>query len=649
MSITLKFKSFYVFLALFFFLFQCAFSQSVLADFDTIRAELYLIKDKNSPVYQKTKKKLDKYINQNKVNYSLNARFDDIERLILEQKFSAAEYELFDLIEFDIQTSRCYELLGDIYFKKQNYKEASRYYKISKQHDEDNISAMYKHAKLYISQNRNLLAIELLKEIAQKTDDENLINEIEQIVSSKIKPLNRFEANILYEILAIIYTKQGKIDQTYFALDRALNLNPTDTFLKYWLGDLFLQNQDNKNALLVYDSILADIPYDTQIRNSKAKAFIADGNLASAKKEYLQVLEVVPNSLQARYGLYKIYQNKLSADEIILKVYPEKKNLKLTKEDYLSFAKFLEDMEDIEGAKFFKDCADKLAKKQNPPTISKKENEKVALKKEQPKKQIQKPVQKESQKEKATSKETLKPQQEKQTKKEEKPVALKSGKEKYQKTLDNYFNIEPKTPEIYIAIANTYKLAGENNLAMKYFEEAKKMNPTNPDIYYHIGLINLENNNTQKAKEFLEKSINLSSGDNLKAKNLLNFVNQKIVTEKINLAYAKYEKKEYIDGLNILDKAIKQYPKNSQLYYYRALIYIAMNRNAGAIIDLQKAVELDYGNYMAYYQLGKTYEKIKDEKSALVSYERFLSIEPDEKDLTSEVQKKVLSLGEKYY
>ena len=101
--------------------------------------------------------------------------------------------------------------------------------------------------------------------------------------------------------------------------------------------------------------------------------------------------------------------------------------------------------------------------------------------------------------------------------------------------------------------------------------------------------------------------------------------------------------------MNILDKAIKQYPKNSQLYYYRALIYIAMNRNAGAIIDLQKAVELDYGNYMAYYQLGKTYEKIKDEKSALVSYERFLSIEPDEKDLTSEVQKKVLSLGEKYY
>ena len=34
---------------------------------------------------------------------------------------------------------------------------------------------------------------------------------------------------------------------------------------------------------------------------------------------------------------------------------------------------------------------------------------------------------------------------------------------------------------------------------------------------------------------------------------------------------------------------------------------------------------------------------------ALVAYEKFLSIEPDEKELTEEIQKKVIDLGAKYY
>ena len=74
-----------------------------------------------------------------------------------------------------------------------------------------------------------------------------------------------------------------------------------------------------------------------------------------------------------------------------------------------------------------------------------------------------------------------------------------------------------------------------------------------------------------------------------------------------------------------------------------------MNRNGAAVIDLQKAIELDPAYYMAYYQLGVSYEKIKDERSALVAYEKFLSMEPDEKELVDEIQEKVVKLGEKYY
>ena len=104
-----------------------------------------------------------------------------------------------------------------------------------------------------------------------------------------------------------------------------------------------------------------------------------------------------------------------------------------------------------------------------------------------------------------------------------------------------------------------------------------------------------------------------------------------------------------MSAYEVLEKEIKNYPQHSQLFYYRALTCIGLERNAAAIIDLQKAIEFDPSNYMAYYQLGQTYEKIGDERSALVAYERFLSIEPDEKELIDEIQQKVIDLGAKYY
>ena len=47
--------------------------------------------------------------------------------------------------------------------------------------------------------------------------------------------------------------------------------------------------------------------------------------------------------------------------------------------------------------------------------------------------------------------------------------------------------------------------------------------------------------------------------------------------------------------------------------------------------------------------LFEVFTKDDDEKNALVAYEKFLSIEPDEKELITEIQQKVLTLGAKYY
>ena len=214
--------------------------------------------------------------------------------------------------------------------------------------------------------------------------------------------------------------------------------------------------------------------------------------------------------------------------------------------------------------------------------------------------------------------------------------------------IKKYMATEPKDAKTYIAIANTYKMLEMPTSAIKYYKEAQKLDAANSDIYYNLGLTYMELNSFVTSKANLTKAINLDK-DNTKAKNLLGFVNQKLITQILNNSYAKYEAKDYISAFEILDNGIKEYPKHGQLYYYRALVYDKMNRNAAQIIDLQKAIELDPGYYMAYYQLGLAYEKINDEKSALVAYEKFLSTEPEEKDLVEEVQKKVITLGAKYY
>ncbi|MBQ4646585.1 MAG: tetratricopeptide repeat protein [Candidatus Gastranaerophilales bacterium] len=678
---------------------QCVFADEKINEFDIIRAELSCLKDKNSPYYIKTKQKLDKLLAKNKIDYSDEARFNDIERLINEQKFASAFYELNELIEKGYKTSACYELLGDISQKKgEAQKVIVKYYKNAAQEDSNNISARYKIAKIYLTQKKNIIAVEFLKEIVEKTNDCELLEEIKEIITTKIMPQNKYEANNLYEILGEINLKLGQKEEAFSALSKAIQINPKDIFLKYYLSGLLYENNEYDHALALYDSILYENSKDNQIKTLKAKTLIKQGKFLEAQEIYQQILNDFPLSSQAKYGIYEIYKNSLNPSEILKKVYQQNKNYSPSTKDIYKFADFLKEMEDINGAQIFITYAQDIEeakkqkilqeeqqkqkelikkeeiKKETTPKQTEQKKPEMAQKKEKkelkPKKEIEKNItKKEEKKPQIAKKEEIKkeikenkPKQQQPKQKLENTLDIKKAKAEKEKAISKnpqkyqeleaiakkYLALEPKTAQNYIAAANTYKQLGELTTALYYYKEAMKLDPTNSDIYYNIGLTSFEQNNTKDAKTNLEKSINLDS-ENTKAKNLLSFVNQKIITHSINKAYALYEKKNYIPAFEVLDNEIKNYPQNAQLYYYRALIYSAMDRNGAAIIDLQKSIELDASHYMSYYQLGNTYEKINDERSALVAYEKFLSTEPEEKELVDEIQKKVINLGAKYY
>jgi len=675
-----------------------SFANEALSEIDVLRAQLANEKSKNSPIYIKTRQKLDKLINKNKIDYSEFARLQDAQRLINEQKYNSAIYELNELIELGYEVSKCYELLGDVSFKSlAPSRQVAQQYKLSLQNDKDNLSAAYKLSKLYFKEKKNILALEYLNKVIEKTNDCELLEEIKNIISNKITPQSKYEANELYEALGNVNVKLGEKDQSYDAFLKALSINPKDIYLKYYLSSLFFEDNQNNGAISLFNSILNENPKDYQIKSARAKLLAKNGDIEKAYQEYLEILEKYPTSAQAKYGIFKIYQNSLNPSEILKKIHYKKTNYNPTIADVANFSKFLARMEDEQGRLDFELFAKQLEQveieKQNKQKLAllekkqkeeenKTQNNKKAktqknlqnkpvkqsqVKKEDKNKDIKKEqIQKENKlKEKQENEKLLKQKQEKQRLNEEQKKAeiekkaiekeRKIAKEKNAKKYNElnevakkYLAITPLTSQNLIAAANTFKQMGEPTNALKYYKEAMKLDPTNSDIYYNIGLTNFELNNPLEAKINLTKAINLNN-ENLKAKNLLAFVNQKLVTQIINKSFDLYEKKDYISSFEVLEKGMKDFPDNSQLYYYRALVFGAMNRNAAAIIDLQKAIELDASQYMAYYQLGKLYEKINDERSALVAYERFLSIEPEEKELIDEIQKKVLVLGAKYY
>lgn len=676
------------------------FASDALLEIDNLRSELSVISDKNSPYYNKTKQKLDKLIKKNKIDYSNSARLRDIQRMILEQKYNSAIYELEELIDENFEISRCYELLGDIYLKlNKPPRQIANLFKTSLKNDSDNISVAYKLAKLYFREKKNVIACEYLRLVVEKTNDCQTIEEIILLLQEKIKPKDKYEANILYDILGEAYIKLGKKHESFSAFSKALLINANDIYLKYHLAELFYNEGLYKDALILINSILDIYPNDSQIRILRAKISLASGDLKSSYEECLNILNKYPNSNQARYGIYKTFENESSFEKIYKKVYLKNESYIVTIDDLKAFSDFLKKMDDIysfekissyianlENTKKEKQLAilrqkelekkkrleekrilqEKMQKdKENKNELEKKEikskiatkkevtNKKTEIKKEIAKnikdKNVEKPKP-ELQKNKVI-KQNVKNQLEKKITTNKNKAKVSIDLKKYQELKNNaqkYLAQTPITSQNYIAAANNYKLMGEFDTAIVHYNNAMKLEPANSDIYFNLGLLYFELNDFENSKKNLLKSVNLD-GENLKAKNLLAFVNQRCITYIINNAYDLYVKKEYVSAFEILDNGLKEYPENPQIYYYRALVFAAMGRNAAAIIDLQKAIEFDAGYYMAYYELGKLYEKINDERSALVVYEKFLSVEPDEKELVDEIQKKVISLGTKYY
>ena len=277
---------------------------------DNLRAALYFLRqNKNSQEYKDTLAKLNSLIEKSGFQNDDSNRFEIAKNLFLEGNYYASAYEFEELFEKGYECAACCEYLGDIELKINNDRTcALPYYKKSVEFNPNNASALFKIATILNDINKTDLALEYYTRAINLTDDPEILKKGIAVFTKAVrrKPKN---AN-LYEILGTTYEKTGDYKKTYELYQRAIYLNPKDIFLKYRLGGLLYETKQYPQATRIYDNILRDNLYESQIRAGKAKSLLALGQTNAALKEYQVILAIYPESKQAKYGIYEIFTKK---------------------------------------------------------------------------------------------------------------------------------------------------------------------------------------------------------------------------------------------------------------------------------------------------------------------------------------------------
>ncbi len=612
---------------------------------DDLRSALYFLKDKpNSTEYNDTLSKLNSINEQMGVDLSDENRLEIAKNLYLENKIFASAYEFSVLLKEGYETDVCYEYMGNIAQKLNMQDTAFALYKKAVEENPENINAKYKYANFLLQKGEITDAILYFEDVVENTNSKPVIDDIIKTFTQRLNNNPDDENN--YGILGLAYQKLGQYDKTYKLLKKSLIINPKDIFLRYYLGNLLFNIHEYSFADEIYTEILEENPYESQIRISRAKAYIQLNQVDKAIKDYQIVLAMYPESLQAQYGMYSLLKNKYSLDEIVKLFYPIDSDYKLKDEDFNSLGYFANKIGATKDAIVFFQKALLMNPKSETPYIELYKIYQLLGQNDKAKEIIQKgykalPKNGEiNQMYSALNSDKIN---------EKYDIALSylnSGE--FEKAIAVYNQIEPKNTEVYQAIGNCYRQLGDFKNAISNYKKSIELSPDDSDAYYALGVAYLESNNQTKAKDAFKLSVQKDS-KNLKSKKMLSYIEQKEVGKTLDIAYDYFEKKNYAQALKYLNSASETFPNDPKVFFYRGLTKEATGDIEGAVSDFKTTVKIDRNYFIAYYKLGENLEKIHKEKEALYMYEKFLGAENIDEALAKIAQQRVIELGEKYY
>ncbi|MFA6077443.1 MAG: tetratricopeptide repeat protein [Candidatus Paceibacterota bacterium] len=161
-------------------------------------------------------------------------------------------------------------------------------------------------------------------------------------------------------------------------------------------------------------------------------------------------------------------------------------------------------------------------------------------------------------------------------------------------------------------------VTGAYDEAKKAYEQASVLNPQSPLVYLTLARLEVANKDNKAARENLNKALALKSNYT----DALFFLSQLEAGEG-NIA----------EAISRADQASLLSPNDVGLFFQLGLLKYTNKDYNGAILSLERAVQLN-GNYSnAMYFLGLSYDKVGRKADALAQFEKVEALNPDNQEV----------------
>lgn len=187
--------------------------------------------------------------------------------------------------------------------------------------------------------------------------------------------------------------------------------------------------------------------------------------------------------------------------------------------------------------------------------------------------------------------------------------------------------ISPQNYQNWLSLARVYaalvpppfSIPGAYENAKKIYEEAFKLNPSNPNIPLLLARLEVSNGDLKAARSYVEKSIALKS----------NYAEAHFLSAQIEVTEGNISQ-----AIPSLETAIILSPQNAGLFFQLGLLKYNDRNWSGAIEAFGNAIKMvpEYAN--ARYFLGLALERVGERQAAIAQFEELAKTNSDNKEVT---------------
>lgn len=565
--------------------------------------------------------------NLNNILYAINAdqtpkgRYTMGKSLRAQGEFAAAIVE-FQKAQNDVNYKKSSVAnLGEIYYIMNLNTQAATYLEEAIVLDPNNSDLHLKLAGTYERLGKtDKAAAQYNLALTDTNNNQEILMSLENIWKQKVAQ-NPDDAEA-HANLGAIYQKKNNFTAALEQYTKAEELNPSNITTRLNLGTLYQAQKDFDTAIEAYDSIIAYNPNIMQAYLYKAQCYRDMGNLDAALQNYKLALNLEPTNQAIKDEMFAMYETKMTPQQKMDYIYQQLQKAPSDASLNYRYAYELHKAGKISDAITYYNQSIKL----NP------QNEDAYI-------NLAQCYQQQGNFEQArsilTNAKGIFPENT-MIKKQLAAIDAESSsylytkaselfnQKKFQEAISMYQKIIPATPEALIGIGACYQSLNDNASAANYYVKSLTLDPQNSDTAYYAALAYSNIENYKLAKDYAKKALTINT-NNKNAKELLTYVIEQENTEKMDKAIELFDKQQYTQALALLTEVITQDPKDSNAYYYRAIVYDAQKKYALAINDYKKALIYNPKMLIANYSIAIDYDYLQQYTNALFYHKKYIA------------------------